>query len=114
MFILHKASQDTSTSKGKDSLHTITEESTIIAITVPTKIHVLIFAKYINRTITQAGLQVNTVLIPTINLGNAAMNATVIPMTMLMVAPTTQETTALLVRITTPITEDAVIMTHIM
>ena len=42
------------------------------------------------------------------------MNATVIPMTMLMVAPTTQATTALLVRITTPITEDAVIMTHIM
>ena len=89
-------------------------EATIIALTVPTTIQVLIIARAINQTIAQSGRQVNTVLVPTINMGNAAMNATGIPMAMPMVAPTAQATTALLVRITTPITEDAFTMNHIM
>ena len=114
MVILHKAAQDTSPAKGKDSLHTITAEATIISLTVPTTIHVLIIARAISRTIAQAGRQVNTVLVPTINLGNTTMNATGIPRTMPIVAPTAQATTALMVRITTPRTEDAVTMTHIM
>ena len=48
------------------------------------------------------------------NLVNAAMNATGIPMGIPMVSPTTQAITSLLVRITTPRTEDSVTMTHIM
>ena len=114
MVILQKAAQDTSSDKVKDSLHTIMAEATIIALTVPTTIHVLIIERAISRTIAQAGQQVNTVLVPTINLGNVTMNAMGIPMSMPMVAPTAQETTSLLVRITTPRTEDAVTMTHIM
>ena len=114
MSILQQAAQDTSPAKGKDILHSITVEATIIVMTVPTTMHVLIIARAISRMITQEGRQVNTVLVPTINLVNAAMNATGIPMAMPMVAPTAQETTSLLVRITTPRTEDAVTMTHIM
>ena len=116
MFILQQAAQDTSPAKGKDSIltTTITSESTIIALTVPTTIHVLIIAAAINRTIAQAGQQVITVLVPTINLGDAVMNATEIPVEMPMVTPNAQATTTLLVRITTHKTEDAVNMTHSM
>ena len=66
-------------------------------MTVPTTVHVLIIAKAINLTVAQAKRQVNTVLVPNINLGNADMNTTGIPMAMPMVAPTAQATTALLV-----------------
>ena len=83
-------------------------------MTVPTTVHVLIIAKAINLTVAQAKRQVNTVLVPTINLGNAAMNATGIPMAMIMVAPTAQATAALMVRITTHRTEDTVTTNHIM
>ena len=81
-------------------------------MTVPTTIHVLIIARAISRAIAQVGGQVNTVLVPNINLGNATMNATGIPMAMPMVAQTAQATSALLVRITTPRTEDAVNDSH--
>ena len=111
-----QAAQDTSTAKGKDSLltTTITAEAPIIALTVPTTIHVLIITAAINRTINQAGRQLITVLVPTINLGNAAMNATGIPMAIPMATQTVQATNTLLVRITTHRTEDAVTMTPIM
>ena len=114
MFILQQAAQDTDQAKDKDSLHKITAEATILALTVSTTIHVLIILRAISQTISQAGRQVNKVLVPTINLGNAAMNATGIPMEMPMVAPTAQAITTLLVQITTPRIEDAVTMTHIM
>ena len=77
-------------------------------------IHVLIIAAAINRTISQAGIQVSTVIVPTINMGNDAMNETGIPMEIPMVTPTAQATTNLLVRITAHRTEDAVTMTLIM
>ena len=114
MVILQQSAQDTAQAKGKGIIHTITAEATIIALTVPTTIHVLIIARAISRTIAQAGRQVNTVLVPTTNMGNAAMNATGIPMAMPMVAPTAQATTTLLVQLTIHITEDAFTMTHIM
>ena len=116
MFILKQAAQDTSPEKGKESLLTtiITEEATIIALTVPTMIHVLIIAAAINRTISQAGLQVSTFIVPTINMGNDAMNATGIPMEIPMVTPTAQASTSLLVQITAHRTEDAATMTPIM
>ena len=114
MVILQQAAQDTASAKGKDSLHTITAEATIITLTVPKMIHALIIARAISRTIAQVGRQVNTVLVPTINLGNAAMNAMGIPMETPMVDPTAQATTAILVRTNTPRTEETVTMTHIM
>ena len=114
MVVLQQAAQDTALAKFKDSLHTITAEATIIVLTVPTTIHVLIIAAAINQTIAQAGQQVIEVLVPTINTGNVAMNATGIPMEIPMVTPTAQETTDLLVRITAHRTEDAVTMTPIM
>ena len=102
MFILQQAAQDTSPAKGKDSLPTTTTtaEANIIALTVPTTIHVLIIAAAINRTIALARRQVTTVLVPTINLGNAAMNKMRIPMKIPMVTPISQETTALVVILT--------------
>ena len=114
MLILHQSTQDTSPAKGKDILLTITAEATRIALTVPTTIHVLIIEKAINRMIAQVGRQVIIVIVPTINLGNADMNATGIPMPMPMVTPTDQATTALLVRITAHRTDYAVTMTPIM
>ena len=77
-------------------------------------IHVLIIAAAINRTIAQAVIQVSTFIVPTINMGNASMNATGIPMEIPMVTPTAQATTNLLVQITAHRTEDAVTMTPIM
>ena len=114
MFILQQAAQDTDQAKDKDSLHKITAEATISTLTVPKMIHALIIARAISRTIAQVGRQVSTVLVPTINMGNAAMNTTGIPIAMPMVNPTAQATTAILVRITDHRTEDAVTMNIIM